>query len=333
MISGRGLGHTGGTLDKLESIPGFNVNLAPERMREILSQCGMVLVGQTEQIVPADKKMYALRDVTGTVESPALICASIMSKKIAEGIDALVLDVKTGSGAFMKKEEDAVHLAELMVETGVRIGKRICALITDMDQPLGCYVGNALEVVESVEVLQGRGDPDLRDLSIELSAWMFYLGEKSKTVGDGRKLAHQMIATGAAFEKFCEVARLQGGDAEALRHPERLSQAKNRLEVRSRSAGFVEAINCEQVGIASLVLGGGREKKEDSIDPAVGIVLHKKLGDATAEGESICTLHYNSDARLREAESLIHSSYRIGAQRPKGSGRVVRRVIEGKTKN
>src|SRR6184192_668499 len=167
MISGRGLGHTGGTLDKLEAIPGFNVNLAPDQMREVLGKCGMVLVGQTEKIVPADKKMYALRDVTGTVESPALICASIMSKKIAEGINALVLDVKTGSGAFMKKEADAVHLAQLMVETGVRIGKRVVALITDMDQPLGRYVGNALEVVECIEVLKGGGPADLRDLSIE----------------------------------------------------------------------------------------------------------------------------------------------------------------------
>jgi pyrimidine-nucleoside phosphorylase len=162
---------------------------------------------------------------------------------------------------------------------------------------------------------------------------MFYLGEKSTTVADGRKLAHQMIATGAAFEKFCEVSTLQGGDAEALRHTERLPQAKNRLEVRGRNAGFVQAINCEQVGVASLVLGGGRERKEDSIDPAVGIVLHKKLGDAIAEGESICTLHYNADTRLREAESLIHSSYRIGAQCPESPGKLIRRVIEGKTKN
>src|SRR6185312_15336673 len=214
-----------------------------------------------------DKKMYALRDVTGTVESPALICASIMSKKIAEGIDALVLDVKTGSGAFMKKESDAIHLAELMVETGVRMGKRMVALITDMDQPLGLYVGNALEVFECVDVLKGGGPADLRDLSIELSAWMFYLGEKSKSVEDGRKLAQQMIANGAAFEKFCELTTLQGGDASALRDPSKLPRARERREVRSRSAGFIEAINCEQVGIASLVLGGGREKKEDAIDP------------------------------------------------------------------
>jgi pyrimidine-nucleoside phosphorylase len=330
MISGRGLGHTGGTLDKLESIPGFNVNLAPERMREVLSHCGMVLVGQTDQIVPADKKMYALRDVTGTVESPALICASIMSKKIAEGINALVLDVKTGSGAFMKKEEDAVHLAELMVETGSRIGKHICALITDMDQPLGRYVGNALEVMECVEVMQGGGDAELRNLSVELAAWMFYLGEKTPSVSDGRRLSAELIASGAAFEKFCEVAKLQGGDEGALRNLKKLPQAKNRVDVRSQSAGFIQSINCEQVGVASLVLGGGREKKEDSIDPAVGMVLHKKLGDAIAKDEPICTLHYNSAARLKEAESLIHSAYEIGPDQPCGSRKLIRRVIEGK---
>src|SRR5437868_10414277 len=329
MISGRGLGHTGGTLDKLEAIPGFKVNLAPDRMRDVLAKCGMVLVGKTEKIVPADKKMYALRDVTGTVESPALICASIMSKKIAEGIDALVLDVKTGSGAFMKKETDAVHLAKLMVETGVRIGKRMVALITDMDQPLGLYVGNALEVIECVEVLKGGGPADLRDLSIELSAWMFYLGRKTVSVDEGRKLAQQTIANGCAVEKFCEVTRLQGGDADALRDISKLPQARDRREVRSSSSGYVQAVNCEQVGVASLVLGGGREKKEDSIDPAVGIVLHKKVGDAVAMDEPICTLHYNSDARLNEAESLSIFGYDIGSKRAAAPGKLIHQIIQG----
>jgi thymidine phosphorylase len=252
-----------------------------------------------------------------------------MSKKIAEGIDALVLDVKTGSGAFMKKEGDAIHLAELMVETGVRMGKRIVALITDMDQPLGLYIGNALEVVECVEVLKGGGPSDLRDLSIELAAWMFYLGEKTASVEEGRKLAEQTIANGSAFEKFCELTSLQGGNADALRDPRKLPQARNRRELRSRSAGSVQAIDCEKVGIASLVLGGGREKKEDSIDPAVGIVLHKKVGDAVALNEPICTLHFNSDARLSEAESLIHSSYRIDAGKAPAPRELIRRVIEG----
>jgi pyrimidine-nucleoside phosphorylase len=331
MISGRGLGHTGGTLDKLESIPGFDVNLAPEKMREVLRKCGMVLVGQTDQIVPADKKMYALRDVTGTVESPALICASIMSKKIAEGIDGLVLDVKTGSGAFMKKEADAIGLAELMVDTGVRMGKRMVALITDMDQPLGMYVGNALEVMECVEVLKGDGPSDLRDLSIELSAWMFYLGDRSGSVEEGRKLARKTIADGSAFEKFCEVAQLQGGDPQTLRNTKKLPQARNHREVRSRQSGYVEQINCEQVGVSSLALGGGREKKEDAIDPAVGILLRKKLGDAVAANESICVLHYNSDARLSEAESLIYSAYQIGTTPAAAPAKLIRRVIEGES--
>src|SRR6201996_9157188 len=216
MISGRGLGHTGGTLDKLESIPGFNVNLSVADFRRVLAQCGAGLIGQTAEIAPADKKLYALRDVTGTVESPYLICASIMSKKLAEGTDALVLDVKTGSGAFMKKEEDAVHLAELMVETGRRMGKKMVALITDMDQPLGRTVGNALEVMECIDVLKGGGPDDLRELCIELCGWMFYLGERSGSVEDGRSLAAQIIADGRGAEKFREIIRLQGGDARVM---------------------------------------------------------------------------------------------------------------------
>src|SRR6059036_315898 len=196
MISGRGLGHTGGTLDKLEAIPGFNVNLSLEEFRRVLRECGMCLIGQTAEIAPADKKIYALRDVTSTVENVGLICASIMSKKLAEGIDALVLDVKTGSGAFMKKEEDSIRLAEVMVETGKRMGKKVVALITDMDQPLGHMAGHSNEVTESVEVLKGRGPEDLRNLSLELSAWMFFLGDRTKSVEEGRRLAETMVASG-----------------------------------------------------------------------------------------------------------------------------------------
>src|ERR1700676_4477052 len=202
MISGRGLGHTGGTLDKLEAIPGFNVNLSLDEFRRVLRECGMGLIGQTAEIAPADKKIYALRDVTSTVENIGLICASIMSKKLAEGIDALVLDVKTGSGAFMKKEEDAVELAEVMVETGKRMGKKVVALITDMGQPLGRTAGHSNEVIESIQILQGQGAADLRDLSLELSAWMFYLGERTKTVDAGRALAEEMGSSGKALEKF-----------------------------------------------------------------------------------------------------------------------------------
>ena len=213
MISGRGLGHTGGTLDKLESIPGFNVNLSLEQFRHVLRECGMGLIGQTAEIAPADKKIYALRDATSTVENIALICASIMSKKLAEGIDALVLDVKTGSGAFMKREEDAARLAEVMVDTGKRMGKKVVALLTSMDQPLGRAAGHSSEVIESIEVLSGRGPADLRDLSIELSAWMFFLGERTASVEDGRSLAETMIATRASQRK------IQAGNCAARRRP------------------------------------------------------------------------------------------------------------------
>src|SRR6201993_3479277 len=212
MISGRGLGHTGGTLDKLEAIPGFNVNLSVAEFRRVLETCGCAMIGQTAEIAPADRKLYALRDVTGTVESPYLICASIMSKKLAEGIDALVLDVKTGSGAFMKTEKDAAYLAELMVETGERMGRRVTALITDMDQPLGLLVGNSLEVVEVVEVLRGGGPEDLRELCLELAGWMLHLGGVDDTVAQGKQQSAALISSGKALEKFRQMVELQGGD-------------------------------------------------------------------------------------------------------------------------
>ena len=311
MISGRGLGHTGGTLDKLESIPGFRVDLPLSDFLRVLSECGCSLIGQTAEIAPADKKLYALRDVTATVDSPYLICASIMSKKLAEGIDALVLDVKTGSGAFMKKEADAVFLAELMVETGRRMGKKVVALITDMDQPLGRSVGNALEVAECIDVLRGAGPEDLRELCLELSGWMFYLGERTASVMAGRTLAADLIATGQALAKFREIIRLQGGDPKVTDDPGRLPQSRNRVDLVSPGPGRITGIACEQVGIASVVLGGGREKKEDAVDPAVGILLHKKLGDAVAEGEPLCTVYYNSDARWSQARALLEQAYRI----------------------
>src|SRR5438105_1066600 len=260
MISGRGLGHTGGTLDKLEAIPGFNVNLSSAQMRKVLAQCGACMIGQTESIVPADKKMYEMRDVTGTVESPALICASIMSKKLAEGIDALVLDVKIGSGAFMKEETSAAHLAGLMVETGERMGKKVVALITDMDQPLGRAVGNTLEVIECIDVLHGNGPEDLRELCLHLSGWMFYLGGRSESVAEGNKIAEQVIASGKAWEKFREMARLQGGDVATIDDPARLPRARARVDVVSPKSGFVSAIQCEQVRTATVLLGGGRGK-------------------------------------------------------------------------
>ncbi len=327
MISGRGLGHSGGTLDKLESIPGFNVNLTLAEFRRVLATCGCALIGQTAEIAPADKKIYALRDVTSTVESPALICASIMSKKLAEGIEALVLDVKTGSGAFMKKEEDAAHLAELMVETGQRMGKKVVALLTDMDQPLGRKAGNALEIEESIEVLRGEGPEDLRELCLELSAWMFYLGERVAGVAEGKKLAAEMIASGRARDKFREIIRLQGGDAAVLDDPGRLPRARQRLNVPAPASGYVGSIQCENLGVACVILGGGREKKEDSIDPAVGLVFHKRVGSEVKKGEPLCTIHYNSENRLAEAKKLVEESYRISPQPPRELRALVQRVI------
>ncbi len=329
MISGRGLGHSGGTLDKLESIPGFNVNLSLADFRRVLSTCGCALIGQTAEIAPADKKLYALRDVTCTVESPPLICGSIMSKKLAEGIDALVLDVKTGCGAFMKSEESAISLAELMVETGVRMGKKMVALITDMDQPLGNKVGNALEIEECIEVMRGAGPADLRELCLELAAWMLLLAGRVTSLGEGTSLAAELIASGAALEKFREIIALQGGDAGVIDDTGRLPQAQHHLPILGRSGGFVASIQCEHVGVASLVLGGGREKKEDTIDPAVGIVVHKKVGDAVHAGEPLATIHYNSDARLNEARRLLEESYAIAPQPPVVRRPLIHRIIQG----
>ncbi len=327
MISGRGLGHTGGTLDKLESIPGFNVNLSFEEFISVLRECGMGLIGQTAEIAPADKKIYALRDATSTVENIGLICASIMSKKLAEGIDALVLDVKTGSGAFMKREEDAVRLAELMVETGQRMGKKVVAFITDMNQPLGRMAGHSNEIAECIDVLSGGGPADLIELSVELSAWMFFLGERTKSLEEGRFLAKTMISTGQAREKFKQGIRLQGGDERVVDDPRLLPQARSHTDVPSQSGGFITAINCEQLGTALATLGGGREKKEDTIDHAVGLEFHKRIGDRVEKGEPLATIHYNSGAKLAEAQSLIAESYQIGEVAPPERPKLIHRVL------
>ncbi|HXX20501.1 MAG TPA: thymidine phosphorylase [Candidatus Acidoferrum sp.] len=328
MISGRGLGHTGGTLDKLESIPGFRVDLSIERFREILRVCGCSMIGQTAEIAPADRKFYALRDVTGTVESPFLICASIMSKKLAEGIDALVLDVKTGSGAFMKTEEDAAFLAGLMVETGKRMGKKMVALITDMDQPLGMKIGNALEVQECLDVLRGRGPADLRELCLELAAWMFCLGGRADKIEPGKELAARLIDSGKALEIFRQMVVLQGGDSGVIDDPSRLPRAEHSLDVISAESGYVVAMRCEDIGTACVILGGGREKKEDSVEPAVGIVLHKKTGDRVSAGEPLCTLHYNSDPRAARAKQLLEQSFDIDPT-PPAPKPLIRRIISG----
>jgi pyrimidine-nucleoside phosphorylase len=334
MISGRGLGHTGGTLDKLEAIPGFNVNVSLESFREILRKVGCAMIGQTAEIAPADKKLYALRDVTGTVESPYLICASIMSKKMAEGIDALVLDVKTGSGAFMKDARDAEFLAELMVETGQRMGKKVVALLTDMDQPLGRYIGNALEVEECIQLLHGEvnGNRDLVELTHELAAWMFYLGGKTETVAAGKKLSEELLGSGAAMQKFRELVAAQGGDPAVCSDTSLLPKAKYATDVTAGREGYVHSIQSEQMGYASLVLGGGRLRKEDSVDPSVGIVLHKKVGNTVHRNDPICTIHYNDEKKFNEARNMILlKAYDIREEAPAHSRPLVHKVIGGDT--
>jgi pyrimidine-nucleoside phosphorylase len=332
MVSGRGLGHTGGTLDKLEAIPGFSVHLELNEFRRILAKVGCAMIGQTEDLAPADKKLYALRDVTGTVESPSLICASIMSKKLAEGIDGLVLDVKTGSGAFMKNPQDSEFLADLMVETGERMGKKMVALITDMDQPLGRYIGNALEVVECVEILRGEfsGSEDLVELTLELCGWMFYLGGRTADKDKGRALALEIIHSGRGLERFRELVSEQGGDVRIIDDLGLLPQAVHREDILSPASGFVAAMECERIGVAGVILGGGRFKKEDTVDPAVGIVLHKKVGDPVSTGEPLCTVHYNSAERFAEAKPVIAAAYSIAGQKPEPRPLVLK-VIQGKS--
>jgi len=327
MISGRGLGHTGGTLDKLESIPGFRVGLSLKEFRETLRKCGLGLIGQTPEIAPADRKLYALRDVTATVESLPLIASSIMSKKMAEGIEALILDVKTGDGAFMKKFEDSKALAEAMVRIGRGMGKKVSALITDMEQPLGRTVGNALEVKESVETLQGHGPKDLESLSLELAAWMLHLGGIAPGLDAARTRVRDALASGAGLRKFQEVIGLQGGDPRVCDDTSRLPQARETVELRSEAEGRVAGIACRTVGRAAMLLGAGRETVDSRIDPAVGVVLHKKVGDPVREGESLMTLHVNERGRLEEATALLRQAVRIAREAPPATP-LVRLVLD-----
>jgi len=328
MISGRGLGHTGGTLDKLEAIPGFNTALSLAEFRRVLKECGLALIGQTAEIAPADKKIYALRDATSTVESVSLICASIMSKKLAEGIDALVLDVKTGSGAFMADAEDAVRLAEIMVDTARRMGKKCVALLTGMDQPLGRMAGHSNEVIEAIDILKGKGPGDLRELSVELSAWMFYLGERTTSVAEGRSLAEQMIASGKALERWRQCIRLQGGDAGVIENPSLMPGAKYRSDVFSPKSGYISGTHCRDFGVALAILEGGRNTKEDRIDHGVGLEFHKRIGDRVTSGEKLVTIQYNSGARLAEAKKLIEDSFVFGDEAPLMPP-LIRQVIGG----
>ena len=322
MMSGRGLGHTGGTLDKLEAIPGFRVNLSLEEMRAALARAGCAMIGQTAEIAPADKKLYALRDVTATVESIPLISASIMSKKIAEGIDALVLDVKTGSGAFMKTAADSRRLAESLVSIGTASGVKTEAIITAMDAPLGRAVGNALEVIECLEVLKGRGPADLIEVSVELTARMLVLGKVADDPAAAHERASRAIASGAGLERFRQIIDIQGGDPRVVDDYERLPHVTDRHRVCASRDGFVATIDAELVGRASVALGAGRDRVEDPVDPAVGIMVIAKPGDAVRAGDTVLELHHRDRVRLEAAIRLTSQAITIGDGRP-APGRLI----------
>ena len=319
MISGRGLGHTGGTLDKLEAIPGFQVRLPVERFREILARHGACLVGQTDRLAPADRKLYALRDVTATVESIPLIASSIMWKKLAEGIDALVLDVKVGKGAFMKRREDAEALARTLAGIGRSFGKRVTAFLGAMDEPLGRTVGNALEVKETLDLLRGGGPPDLVACTDELTAEMVLLAGLAADRDAALARVRGAVASGRALEKLLAICAAQGGDPRVLEDPSRLPTAPSRLEVRAPRGGFVQAIDAQEIGLAAMSLGAGRARVDDRIDPAVGIVLERKVGDAVAAGEPFAVLHHGysgpgGEAPDRVAERVLRA-YTLGEER------------------
>ena len=290
-MSGRGLGHTGGTIDKLESIKGFHVEISQQQFIDLVNRDKVAVIGQTGNLTPADKKLYALRDVTGTVNSIPLIASSIMSKKIAAGADAIVLDVKTGDGAFMKTEEDAKELAHAMVRIGNHVGRKTIAIISDMSQPLGFAIGNALEVKEAIETLQGKGPKDLTELVLTLGSQMVILAKKAKTTEEARAMLKEAISSGKAIAKFKDFLINQGGDASIVDDTNKLPQAKYKIELPAKQSGYISRMVADEIGVASMILGAGRATKEDTIDLAVGLVLHKKVGDKVNEGDSILTIY------------------------------------------
>ena len=314
MMSGRSLGHTGGTLDKLESIPGYRTDLSPERFRQGLSKVGYAMIGQSETVVPADRRMYALRDVTGTVESVPLITASIMSKKFAEGAQALVFDVKCGSGAFMKNITEARALATSLVSTGNGLGRKVAAVITDMDQPLGRKVGNFLEVEESVDCLRGKGPSDIIELTCRLAGWMLVLGGKAATPQAGEALARGKLADGSAWVLFLKNVEFQGGRTDVLLHPEKGPHGKVVKALAAPASGFVGRIDAFKVGLASVVLGAGRSRKEDVVLPGVGIVIGRAAGDKVSAGDELCQVMGETAEKVQEALRLLAQAWEIAAE-------------------
>jgi pyrimidine-nucleoside phosphorylase len=312
MIAGRGLGHTGGTLDKLESIPGFNVRLSADQFRRCVREVGFAMAGQSSSLAPTDKKLYSLRDVTSTVESIPLISSSIMSKKLAEGIDGLVLDVKFGSGAFMRKYEDAKLLAQTMVGIGQSFGKRTVAYLTSMDQPLGQAVGNALEIFESVDVLRGGGPADIVELTLVLGAEMLVLAGVAFDEKEARAQLQHAIDSGAGLRKFEQVVAAQGGDPRSVTDWSLIAQARKQIEVRVPQTGHIRHIQTDEVGRAAMLLGAGRQKVEDNVDTAVGLMLHKRLGDAVSAGDLLAVLHVNDESNVAAATRQLLNAYEIG---------------------
>ena len=329
MISGRALGHTGGTLDKLESVPGYRTSLEEEEMLAVLQRCGHSIVGQTEWLVPADRTLYSLRDRSATVESAALICASIMSKKLASGLDGLVLDVKTGSGAFLKEEADAVHLAELMVATGNRAGTRTSALITNMDQPLGRMAGNGVEMVEVVEVLRNQRHPlteDVRQLSLQLAGWMLALGGRASTPEDGAQLAEELLLSGEPLKKFRCMIAAQSGDVTWFENPSDLHRPAYRYAVKSSAEGYLSAVDCGQVGWAVQRSGAGRTAAGEAVSAHAGVETHKKIGDFVAVGESVFTVFVEQEQRLEAVTALLDKCFTLSSEVPAPAPLVLRTI-------
>ena len=316
MISGRALGHTGGTLDKLESIPGFRTNLTLDEFRAQLLEHKLAFIGQTSEVAPADGKFYALRDATATVESIPLIASSIMSKKLAVGLDALILDVKVGAGAFMKRQVEARRLAQMMVGIGRRMNKHVQALITDMNQPLGYAIGNALEVMEVSQTLQNAGPADLTRLSLELAARMIFLGKITATLDEARELATTKLLDGSGYRKLKDVIAAQGGNPQVLDRFELLPNATGAREISSPRAGYISAIDAEYIGQASAMIGAGRDTKEDTIDPAVGVILEVKVGQKVDAGSVLCRLYYTREDNVEEAAQLVEDAFRISSTVP-----------------
>ena len=316
MITGRGIGHTGGTLDKLESIPGFRTALSITEFQNIVAEHGLAFGGQTNAIAPADKRLYALRDATATVDSLALIAASIMSKKLTESLDGLLLDVKVGAGSLIPDRADARRLAQLMIGIGRRMEIRVQALLTDMNEPLGFTIGNALEVMEASQTLQNQGPPDLVGLSTEIAARMIYLGEPTRSIESARDQAQQLLADGSALAKFRDVIAAQDGNPDILTQFELLPNASGEHVINSPRSGFISKINADDIGSAAVLLGAGRENVDDTIDPAVGVILQCKVGDQVVEGSRLCALYYTEEAGLQEAVQLVEDAFRLSSIQP-----------------